>query len=197
MTSGDIGLLVVAAVLVVVAGFFSAADAALSSFSRVRAEEIAAEGRSGSRRLLEIVDDPPRYLNTTLFLRMLCEITAIVLVTVVMLDLIDHRWWSLLAAAGIMLVVSFVVIGVAPRTVGRQHAEDRRAGEYADGHDQRGDIGTAHRAGPLRAAGAGIDLSSTTATTRRVAHLATGARQRRADRPALRGAGPLGDQPGL
>ena len=38
-----------------------------------------------------IVEDPPRYLNTALFLRMLCEIAAIVLVTVVMLDLIVRR----------------------------------------------------------------------------------------------------------
>ena len=71
-----------------VAGLFSSADAALSSFSKARAEEIAAEGRPAPRRLLVIVEDPPRYLNTALFLRMLTEIAAIVLVTVVMLDLI-------------------------------------------------------------------------------------------------------------
>src|SRR4029079_18551815 len=118
------------------AGLFSSADAALSSFSKARAEEIASEGRSGSARLLVIVEDPPRYLNTALFLRMLTEIAAIVLVTVVMLDLIvprggsesgpqadGRRWWAMLASLAIMLVVSFVVIGVAPRTVGRQHSE--------------------------------------------------------------------------
>ena len=44
--------------------------------------------RPGRARLLVIVEDPPRYLNTALFLRMLSEIAAIVLVTVVMLDLI-------------------------------------------------------------------------------------------------------------
>ena len=70
-----------------VAGLFSSADAALSSFSKARAEEIASEGRPGSARLLVIVEDPPRYLNTALFLRMLTEIAAIILVTVVMLDL--------------------------------------------------------------------------------------------------------------
>ncbi|HET7388785.1 MAG TPA: hemolysin family protein [Nocardioidaceae bacterium] len=132
----DIWLLVVAAVLVVVAGWFSSADAALSSFSKARAEEIEAAGQPGARRLLRIVEDPPRYLNTALLLRMLCEIAAIILVTVVMLDLIvrrggaesgpetsSGRWWAMLAALAIMLVVSFVVIGVAPRTLGRQHAE--------------------------------------------------------------------------
>jgi len=123
MSGGDIWLLVAAAILVVIAGVFSGADAALSSFSRVRAEEMAAEGRAGARRLLVIVEDPARFLNTALFLRMLCEIAAIVAVASVLFDAVSPRWWAMLATLGIMLVVSFVVIGVSPRTVGRQHAE--------------------------------------------------------------------------
>ena len=127
MSGQDIWLLVTAAVLVFVAGLFSSAEAALSSFSKARAEEISAEGRPGAARLLTIVEDPPRYLNTALFLRMACEIAAIILVTVVMLDLIEGaptvptteetseagRWLAILASLGLMLVVSFVVIGVA------------------------------------------------------------------------------------
>ena len=123
MTAGDIWLLIAAAILVVIAGVFSGADAALASFSKVRAEEMAAESRRGAARLLVIVQDPPRFLNTALFLRMLCEIAAIVAVGSVLFDAIDQRWWAMLATLGIMLVVSFVVVGVASRTVGRQHSE--------------------------------------------------------------------------
>ena len=133
MTTIDVWLLAGAALLVVVAGVFSSMEAALASFSRARAEEIAGEGRSGSARLLTIVDDPPRYVNTALFLRLLCEVGAIVLTAVVMTDLIVTRdpvseevigqWWAVAATVLVMVVVSFVVIGVAPRTVGRQHAE--------------------------------------------------------------------------
>ena len=124
MTSGDAWLLVGAAALVGLAGLFSAADAALALFSRARAEELAAEGRAGSRRLLEILDDRPRYLNTALFLRLLCEIFAIVLVTLHFHDAFDGaRWPAVLTTVAVMLVVSFVVIGVSPRTVGRQKDE--------------------------------------------------------------------------
>jgi CBS domain containing-hemolysin-like protein len=35
----------------------------------------------------------------------------------------QNRWLAILASLAIMLVVSFVVIGVAPRTLGRQHAK--------------------------------------------------------------------------
>ncbi|MDX6325699.1 MAG: magnesium and cobalt exporter, family, partial [Nocardioidaceae bacterium] len=121
--SADPWLLITAAVLVVVAGGFSSVDAALASLSKVRAEELVAEGRSGARRLLTVAGDPPRFVNTALFLRMLCEITAIVLVTEVVLGYFDRAWIGALVTVAVMLVVEFVVIGVGPRTIGRIHAQ--------------------------------------------------------------------------
>ncbi|CAI9407231.1 hemolysin family protein [Nocardioides sp. T2.26MG-1] len=120
----SVWLLVAAALLVVLAGLFSAADAALSSFSRARAEELLDEGRPGARRLVALLDDLPRYLNTALLLRLLCEIAAITLVALETDHAYDGSWWpSALTTIGVMLVVSFVAIGVAPRTLGRQHSE--------------------------------------------------------------------------
>jgi CBS domain containing-hemolysin-like protein len=125
-------LLVVVIGLVLVAGLLSSAEAALSTFSRARAEELAEANRPGARAVLAVLDDPPRVLNTTLFLRLLAEISAIVIATVLVFDtlaqgttstVLVERWPSVLASIGIMLVISFVGIGVAPRTLGRQHAE--------------------------------------------------------------------------
>jgi CBS domain containing-hemolysin-like protein len=127
-------LLVVVIGLVLVAGLLSSAEAALSTFSRVRAEELERQARPGSRHVLAVLDDPPRVLSTTLFLRLLAEISAIVLATALVFDalgaargttstLLVQRWPSVLVSIGVMLVISFVVIGVAPRTLGRQHAE--------------------------------------------------------------------------
>jgi CBS domain containing-hemolysin-like protein len=115
---------VIAAALVVVAGVFSAADAALTTYSRARAEELVGEGRAGAGRLVALLDDRARYLNTAILLRLLCEMGAAVLLTLVVLQWYDGSVWpTILTAVGVMLVVSFVVIGVAPRTVGRQHAD--------------------------------------------------------------------------
>ncbi len=120
--TADIWQLGSATLLVLLAGLFSAADAALGSFSHARAEEMKAEGRGGAARLVRLLDDPTRYLNTALLLRLLCEISAIVLVSTWVRDAFGGAWLpSVLTTIGVMLVVSFVVIGVAPRTVGRQH----------------------------------------------------------------------------
>ena len=123
MTSGDLWQLGTAALLVVLAGLFTAADAAIASFSRARAQELLSEGRPGAGRLVAVLDDAPRHLNTALLLELLCEVSAIVLVTLLISGDTDHWWTALLISIGAMLVVSFVVIGVAPRTLGRQHAE--------------------------------------------------------------------------
>jgi CBS domain containing-hemolysin-like protein len=117
-------LVVTAAALVVLAGLFSAADAAMSSASRARAEELLADRRAGARRLTALLADPVRYLNTALLLRLLCEIAATVIVTQLVRNAWGGAFWAAAATSiAIMLVVSFVVIGVAPRTLGRQHAE--------------------------------------------------------------------------
>lgn len=117
-------LLVVAAVaLIVVAGLLAAVDAALSSFSKARAKQLVEEGRAGSTRLVRILDEPARYLNCVLLMRVVCETAAVVLVTLAALPLMDHVWLWIVGAALAMSFVTYVAVGVGPRTLGRQHAE--------------------------------------------------------------------------
>ncbi|MGN6244932.1 MAG: hemolysin family protein [Motilibacteraceae bacterium] len=124
MSASDIWLLVLAALLVVLAGLFAMVESALSRVSRVRAEELAREERRGSSALLEVLADPARYLNVLTLLRVVGELVATVLVTAVMLDaLTGPRWRALLVAGAVMVVVSYVAVGVSPRTLGRQHAD--------------------------------------------------------------------------
>jgi CBS domain containing-hemolysin-like protein len=119
----EVTFVVVAAVLVVFAGLFAGAEVALSRVSRLKVEEYVRQQRPAAHRLQQVVSDPARYLNVLLLLRTFSEITATVLVSLVCLGLFGESWQAVLVAAGIMLVVSYVVIGVSPRTLGRQHAD--------------------------------------------------------------------------
>jgi magnesium and cobalt exporter, CNNM family len=122
MSQNDWLFLGMAFVLVVIAAFMNAAEAALSSFSKVRADRLVADGRTGAIKLRKIVEDPPRYLNTELFVRSMVEISAIVMVAKVVFPLVGTVWLAGLITAGTMFIISFVLWGVAPRTLGRQHA---------------------------------------------------------------------------
>ncbi|WP_049573206.1 hemolysin family protein [Nonomuraea sp. SBT364] len=112
-----------AIVLVVVGGLIASAETALTRISRVRADEAVRDRRRGADRLHAIVSDAPRYLNLLLLLRLSCELVATVIATLLFIDLMHDQGWAYVSAAAVMIVVSYVIVGVMPRTLGRQHAE--------------------------------------------------------------------------
>jgi CBS domain containing-hemolysin-like protein len=118
----DLQLLLVAAGLIVLAGVFAMTDAALGAVSPARAAELAREGVRGARELQIVASDVVRHLNLLLLLRLLCELTATTLVALVAVDTFGAGWTAALVTAAAMTLVSFAVVGVGPRTVGRQHA---------------------------------------------------------------------------
>ncbi|MFE9958376.1 hemolysin family protein [Micromonospora sp. NPDC005299] len=118
----DLPLLAVAAGLVVLAGLIAMTEAALAAVSPARAAELARDGARGARTLQAVAGDVVRHLNLLLLLRLLAELTATTLVALVAVDTFGAGWRAALVTAGAMAVVSFVVVGVAPRTLGRQHA---------------------------------------------------------------------------
>ncbi|MFC7545375.1 hemolysin family protein [Plantactinospora sp. GCM10030261] len=118
----DAHLLVFGAALVVLAGLFAMTEAALAAVSPARAGELAREGVRGARTLQIVAADAARHVNLLLLLRLLSELTATTLVALVAVDTFGAGWRAALVTAGAMTVVSFVVVGVAPRTIGRQHA---------------------------------------------------------------------------
>jgi CBS domain containing-hemolysin-like protein len=117
----DALLLVMAAALVPIAGLLAAADAAITMVSPARLEEMAREGRSGASSLLTITQDRPRYTNLLLLLRITAEITATVLVAKVALTTLGFLFWVGVLLVAVMVLVTYVGIGVLPRTIGRQH----------------------------------------------------------------------------
>ncbi len=122
--------LAIALCCILLAGLLTAGEAALQSFSKSRAERLVKDGQRRATKLLQIMQDPAPYLNTSLFVRILLEVAAIVLVAEVTFAHFPHAWERIVYTTLIMTAVSFVLLGVAPRTLGRQHA-DRVAVAFA------------------------------------------------------------------
>jgi CBS domain containing-hemolysin-like protein len=121
MTSQDVALLVFAALLVPLAGVLAGMDSALVRVSSARVEEMEREGVRRAAVLAEVIADRPRHTNLLLLLRMVCELLATVLVARAMIDWLGSTWRAVGLTAAIMVVISYVLIGVGPRTIGRQH----------------------------------------------------------------------------
>lgn len=108
-------------VLIGLGGLFAAIDAAISTVSPARVDELVRDQRPGAGSLRKVMADRPRYVNLVVLLRTSCEITATALL-VVFIRYHFSMVWGLYLAAGIMVLASFVVVGVGPRTLGRQNA---------------------------------------------------------------------------
>ncbi|MDV8022380.1 hemolysin family protein [Rhodococcus sp. IEGM 1330] len=119
--SSAVALIVFAVLLVPLGGLFAAVDSALNTVSRARIEDMVKDERPGATGLVVVVGDRPRYVNLMVLLRILCEIGGTVLLAGGLTQLIDSTT-ALVISAVAMVLVSYVVIGVGPRTLGRQNA---------------------------------------------------------------------------
>jgi len=116
--------LIIAALVSIVVGFvMAAAESSLSRLSRHRSGELVEEGRRGASSLTIIVADSAAYLSVAAFVRVLAESAAAVLITLAVVNSVNDFWPTLLISIGVMAVVSFALVGVSPRTLGRQHAD--------------------------------------------------------------------------
>ena len=107
--------------LIALGGLFAAIDAAISTVSVARVEELVRDERPAALRLARIMAERPRYINLVVLLRIACEAAATVLLVAFLWDDLGLKW-GLVVAAAIMTVASFVAMGVGPRTIGRQNA---------------------------------------------------------------------------
>src|SRR4029077_15335549 len=79
------------------------------------------DGGGGAAAVLSITEDRPRYTNLLLLLRTAAEIAATVMVAKVALSAWGFQFWVGGALVAVMVVITYVAIGVLPRTIGRQH----------------------------------------------------------------------------
>ena len=122
MTPGDIWTVAGAALLVLLAAVFSAAQAALSRMTVHRAERLVEDGGRRARRLLGLARHPVRTLNILALLVLTLQVTAVALIGLVaMRNLPEAAAVAVTVAAGAGAL--FVVAEAAPKTLALQRTE--------------------------------------------------------------------------
>jgi hypothetical protein len=116
-----VGILIVIALLVF-AGFLAGSESALSSISRLWVEDLGERKPKLAQRLSKILAQPAKYTNVMLLVRKACELTATVLVAETVITSSGNHLLQVTGTIAGMVILSYVVVGVGPRTLGKQHA---------------------------------------------------------------------------
>src|SRR5690349_2805670 len=87
-----IGSLLGAIALIFFGGLFAAIDAAISTVSIARVEELVRDERPGAVRLARVIHERPRFINLVVLLRIACEITATALLVDYLYEHLGLDW---------------------------------------------------------------------------------------------------------
>ena len=109
-------------ILLVFAGFLAGSESALTSLSRLLIEQIVDVKPKYANKFSRFTENPARYLNVLLLVRKSCELTATVLVAAAFIEVTDNKALALTQTIILMVAISYVIVGVGPRTLGKQNA---------------------------------------------------------------------------
>jgi len=127
----NLWLVLIAIALIVVSGLLIAAETAMTRVSKTRIDELRKEGNGNEKRaelLLGVLQDRARYVNVLFLLSTIATVTSITLISYVAVRALTSgdgwsTWIALVVVIAALVVVAYIGLGVAPRTLGRQHAE--------------------------------------------------------------------------
>ena len=117
----DWWMLVSIVVLLIGSILLAVAETTLTQTTVVKARSLVDEGRSGASRLLAVITDLERYLNSVLLVVLIFQTTQAILVGV----LADRHLgaWGLVVATTLNITVVFVLAEAAPKTWSLQNPE--------------------------------------------------------------------------
>ena len=122
MTPGDGSMIAAFLSSVGIAAFFSAAQAAYSRLTLVRAMKLAEEHGQRAERVVRLMREPARTLNVIALLVVTVRVIGVVLLTVVLTRHLPQMW-AVVAAAAVGAGAMFVGAEVAPKTLALQHTD--------------------------------------------------------------------------
>ena len=116
LTTTDLWTLLAVAALTGIAAMLAMAETGLTRMSRARAMHLREEQRRGAAQLLNLVEQPARFLNLVLLLLLVVQFTATALFTSVMDRLVGGGLGVAIAALS-MTLITFIFAEVAPKNL--------------------------------------------------------------------------------
>lgn len=120
MDSSDVTQFIILIVLLALSAFFSSAETALTTVSRIRIRTLADEGKKNAKTVLRITDDSGKMLSAILIGNNIVNLSAASLTT----SLAYSLGGSMVAIASGILTIAILLFGeITPKTMATIHAE--------------------------------------------------------------------------
>lgn len=121
VAGADLAVIVVIVVLLVLLAFLALAETSLTRMNRARAAGHVEAGETGGARLLELAEEPARFLNGLLLVVQILQTAQIALTTILALRLFGSV--GVLVVLALDVAVLFVLTEAAPKTWALQHLD--------------------------------------------------------------------------
>lgn len=110
-------------VLVFLSAFFSSAETAFTTVSRVRLHTLEANGSNWAKRAGKMIDSYDKLLTTVLIGNNIVNIFASSLATILFVDLITDRETAVTVATVVLTLVVLIFGEITPKTLAKEHPE--------------------------------------------------------------------------
>nr|WP_199189100.1 hemolysin family protein [Corynebacterium sp. 13CS0277] len=105
----------------VASGGLGTVETAVRSISRARVEEFVKDEMPGAPALLRVLGKRAEHINLLVLLRTFLDSAAAVFVAALCFSLAGSTTWAMAVAIAVLTFVTYVVVGVFSRTVGKQN----------------------------------------------------------------------------
>ncbi|MYD04727.1 MAG: HlyC/CorC family transporter [Acidimicrobiia bacterium] len=121
ITPHNLTLLIIFAICLMLSGFLSGSETALTAIARERVEQLAATGRRG-RRLGLLTGDLEGTIGTILLANNFVNILATTVAAALVFDLVGETWGTILST--VLVTIMVLIIGeVTPKTLAARYPE--------------------------------------------------------------------------
>lgn len=122
MDSSDVAQIIFLIILVILSGFFSSAETALTTCNKIKMRTLAENGNSKAKRVLKITDDSPKMLSAILVGNNIVNLSASSISTSIAIQLGGNALVGV--ATGIITLLILIFGEISPKTLATIHADN-------------------------------------------------------------------------
>lgn len=121
MDPSSITQIIILIILLALSAFFSSAETALTTISKIRVKTLADEGNKNAKIVMKIKDNPKKMLSAILIGNNIVNISASSLTTILVQELWDS--WAISIGTGILTILILIFGEITPKTAATIHAD--------------------------------------------------------------------------